>query len=291
MSIADDLRMQLRMGDVTIRLIFINIVLFAIPHIFFGVLHLFRIHIDFMSYVSLSSDPAQLLWKPWSLISYAFFHAGIMHILFNMLMLNFAGRIFLTFFTQKQLLGLYLASALFAGTVFIVCYMVLPMLSKLVVPMVGASGAVMAILFATMTYSPHMPIRLFLFGTVKLWHIVIVLLLIDLIQLSLENTGGHLAHLGGAFFGYIFVKQIQNGRDIVTWIASGLERITGRGKKKPPFSKVHKNYSRKPETSSKIVTKDKTQQQVDEILDKISRSGYDSLSKEEKDFLFRAGKQ
>ncbi|HEX8268820.1 MAG TPA: rhomboid family intramembrane serine protease [Flavobacterium sp.] len=295
MSILDDLKLQFRAGDVTMRLIFWNIAFFAVPLIFFGILQLFGIPINFLNYVSLSSDPGDLLWKPWSIISYAFFHGGILHILFNLLMLNFVGRLFLTFFTQKQLLSLYILGSVFAGFIYILCYMFFPALANVNATLVGASASVMAILFATVTYAPHMEVRLLLIGTVKLWHIAIVFLILDLIQLPLENTGGHLAHLGGAFFGYIYIQQLKNGTDIGRWLSNMIDKITNifSPKKKTPFRKVHKTYQPKPTPSptiSRIVTKDKAQQQLDEILDKISQSGYDSLSKEEKEFLFRAGK-
>lgn len=294
-SILDDLKLQFRSGDVTIRLIFLNLALFVIPFVVVAILSMFGIRFDFLKYVSLSSFPEDLLWKPWSLITYAFFHAGIWHILFNLIMLNFSGRLFLTFFTQKQLLGLYIVSAIFAGIVYLFCYMFFPALSGLRVSMVGASGAVMAILFATTAYSPHMPLRLFLFGNVKLWHIATVLIIIDLIQLPAGNTGGHLAHLAGAFFGYFFIRQLKAGNDIVSWMSNALESVgdmfSGK-RKKQPFKAVHRNPVKpSPKTTSRIVTKDKKQQQIDEILDKISKSGYDSLTKEEKDFLFRAGQQ
>jgi hypothetical protein len=159
--------------------------------------------------------------------------------------------------------------------------------------MVGASASVMAILFATVAYSPFMEMRLMFFGNVKLWHIAMVLIAVDLIQLPMNNTGGHLAHLGGAFFGYIYIQQLKNGRDICGWFSAILDALVNllSGKKAMPFKKVHRNYNQ-PITKnvSKIVTKDKAQQQIDEILDKISQSGYDSLNKEEKEFLFKAGK-
>ncbi|MET0760111.1 MAG: rhomboid family intramembrane serine protease [Flavobacterium sp.] len=293
MSIIEDLKMQFRIGDVVTKLIFWNVALFAIPSIIFGLLQLFRIHIDFLSYVSLSSNPIDLLWKPWSIISYAFFHFGIFHILFNLLMLNFSGRLFVTFFTQKQLLSLYFVGAIFAGIIYIVSYMFLPSLADTNTSLVGASASVMAILFATVTYSPLMEIRLFLFGNVKLWHIALVLIVIDLIQLPMNNTGGHLAHLGGAFFGYIYILQLKKGTDIIGWFTTILDALANlfAGKKSVPFKKVHRNYNQ-PTTKnvSKIVTKNKEQQQIDEILDKISQSGYDSLTKEEKEFLFKSGK-
>jgi membrane associated rhomboid family serine protease len=294
-TILDDLKLQFRMGDVATKLIFWNIALFAIPAIVFGLLSLFNINIDYLSFVSLSSRPADLLWKPWSLISYAFFHntQNIFHIIFNMLMLNFVGKLFITFFTQKQLLNLYMVSAIFAGLLYILCYMFFPALTRSDANLVGASGAVMAILVATATYQPMMEIRLFLFGNVKLVYMVLVFIIIDLIQLPMSNTGGHLAHIGGAFFGYLYIKQLQNGNDITIWfekIITVFATIFG-SRKTTPFKKVHKTYkARQEKTVSKIITKDKTQQQIDEILDKISKSGYDSLSKDEKEFLFKAGK-
>ncbi len=294
-SIFEDLKLQFRMGDVTTKLIIWNIALFAIPAIFFGLLTLFNIKIDYLSFVSLSSKPSDLLWKPWSIISYAFFHNinNIFHIIFNMLMLNFIGKLFTTFFSQKQLLNLYLVSGIFAGLLYIVSYMIFPALSRTDANLVGASGAVMAVLVATATFQPMMEIRLFFFGNIKLIYFVLVILAIDLIQLPMNNTGGHIAHLGGAFFGYLYINQIRNGNDITGWFEKIISFFAVLfGKRKPTtFKKVHKTYSpRKEKTVSKIITKDKTQQQIDEILDKISKSGYDSLSKEEKEFLFKAGK-
>jgi membrane associated rhomboid family serine protease len=289
-NILDDLKMQFRIGDVTTKLIFWNIALFVIPYGLFSVLSLFRLDVGFLYYVSLSSDPHDLSWKPWSLLTYAFFHAGIWHLVFNMLMLNFAGRLFHTFFTQKQMLGLYLLGGIVAGILYILCYTFFPALVAINTSLVGASAAIMAVLFATVAYQPNMEVRLLIFGNVKLWHIAVVLVIIDLLQLQMQNTGGHLSHLGGALFGYIYTKQLQSGRDLAGWIGNLLD--FSRRKQKTPFKKVHRNYQpAEKKTESKIVTKDKTQQQIDEILDKISRSGYDSLTAAEKDFLFRAGKQ
>lgn len=294
MSVLEDLKLQFKIGDVLTKLIFWNIAFFAIPSVLFGILPLFKINIDYLSYVSLSSNPNDLLWKPWSIFTYAFCHSSILHILFNLLMLNFAGRLFLIFFNQKQLLSLYFVGSLFAGTVFLLSYMFFPALANVNTSLVGASASVMAILFATVSYSPLMNIRLMLFGNVKLWHIALVLIVIDLFQLPMENTGGHLAHIGGAFFGYIYIQLLRNGTDICNWFTVILDAFSSLfgNRKSKPFKKVHRTYKAPIEKrASKIVTKDKVQQQIDEILDKISQSGYDSLSSEEKEFLFKAGKQ
>lgn len=292
-TIIEDLKLQFRSGDVITKLIFWNIALFAVPYILFGILKLSGFAISWMPYISLSSNISDLLWKPWSIISYAFFHVGIMHILFNLVMLHFSGRLFVTFFTQKQLLSLYFVGAIFAGIIYLISYTLLPALSKLNTELVGASGAVMAVLFAVATYAPMMQLRLLIIGNVKLWHIAIVILIIDLVQLSASNTGGHLAHLGGALFGYLYVTQIRKGSDITKWFTAIVDSVTNVFHRKPksPFKTIHKNVSPTPKsTASRIVTKSKTQQQIDEILDKISKSGYDSLTAEEKEFLFRAGK-
>ena len=279
-SIVDDLKMQYQFGGVAFRLIFWNVLCFVVSLLFF---YDFQLGVfNFPSWIALSSDLNSLISKPWTLISYAFFHHGVGHLFFNMMVLHFTSMLFLTFFNSKQFIGLYLLSALFSGVAFVVGYYFLQMNSS----MVGASGAIMAILVATTTYRPLMHVRLLFFGNVKLWHITAVILVLDFMQFKIENTGGHIAHLAGAFFGFIFIKLLQNGWDLSRILNNPLNKS-----KRTPFKKVHKNYS-KPTTkpSSRIVVKDKTQQQIDEILDKISQSGYDCLTQEEKEFLFKAGK-
>ena len=283
-SIIDDLKQEYKFGGITQRLIYWNIACFIVSYVIFGLLQ-----IDFLSFVSLSSNPADLLWKPWSILSFSFFHSDFIHIFFNLIVLHFSGQLFLTFFTQKQLLGLYLLSALFSGAVFVVAFYLMEVVS----PIVGASGAIMAILVATTVYQPLMNLRLMLIGNVKLWHVTVVVLLIDVMQLRLENSGGHIAHLAGAFFGFVFIKFLQNGTDLSKIVSNLFDFFVNLFTKteSKPFKKVHRNYQKpvsKP--ASRIVSKDKTQQQIDEILDKISKSGYDCLTKEEKEFLFKAGK-
>lgn len=288
-SIIDDLKQQYKFGGIAQRLIYWNIACFLVSYVIFGLLKYVNIDINFLQYVSLSSNPMDLLWKPWSIVSYSFFHSGIFHIFFNLIILNFSSQLFLTFFNQKQLLGLYILSAIFSGIVFVFSFYLMNIIS----PIVGASGAIMAILVATTTYQPLMNLRLLIIGNVKLWHVTVVILLIDLMQIQSENSGGHIAHLAGAFFGFIFIKLLQNGTDLTKIVSNLFDFFVNLFHKKEstPFKKVHKNYN-KPiaKSTSKIVTKDKTQQQIDDILDKISRSGYDCLTKEEKEFLFKAGK-
>ena len=287
MNIIDDLKLQYKMGGIAIRLIFWNILCFLVSLLFF---YNFKAGaFDFPSWIALSSEPSDFIVKPWTFLTYAFLHDGFLHLFFNMMVLNFSSTLFLTFFTPKQYFGLYILSAIFAGIAFVTGYYFLNLSSAIV----GASAAIMAILVATTTYHPLMNIRLLFIGNVKLWHITFVIIVIDLMQFRLENTGGHISHLSGAFFGFIFIKLLQNGIDLSKIVSRFLDFFANLFSKSSstPFKAVHKNYSKPVEKStSRIITKDKAQQQIDEILDKISQSGYDSLTKEEKEFLFKAGK-
>jgi len=287
MNILDDLKLQYKLGGIAIRVIFWNIACFLISLVFFY--QYSGGGFAYPDWLALSSDPNVFLFKPWTFLTYAFLHFTFLHLLFNMMVLNFASQLFLTFFTQKQYLGLYILSAVFSGIVFVLSYYFLNYSASIV----GASAAIMAILVATTTYQPLMNVRLLLIGNVKLWHITAVILILDLMQLRLGNMGGHISHLAGAVFGFIFIKLLQNGTDLSVIVSKILDFFINLFKKSPntPFKKVHKNYKKPTQTStSRIVTKDKTQQQIDEILDKISQSGYDCLTKEEKEFLFKAGK-
>lgn len=289
MNILDDLKLQYKLGGVAHRLIYWNIACFLISLVFF---YQFQSgSFSFPSWVALSTNPADFIFKPWTFLTYAFLHEGFWHLAFNMMVLNFASQLFLTFFTQKQFFGLYVLSAIFAGIVFVVCYYFINVSTAIV----GASAAIMAILVAVTTYQPLMQVRLLLIGNVKLWHLTAVLIILDLMQFrSDSNMGGHISHLAGAVFGFLYIKALQNGTDMSVIITKIIDFFANSFRKSPstPFKKVHKNYAAKPveKRTSRIVTKDKTQQQIDEILDKISQSGYDSLTKEEKDFLFKSEK-
>jgi len=298
MGILDELKSEYKFGGIVQRLIFWNVGLFVIPMIIFSILKLSGIYLpefdwtlgSTQNWFALSSEFTDL-WKTWTLITYAFLHHDFFHLLFNMLMLFFAGRVFLTFFTQKQLFGVYIQSAIIAGLMFIIGYSTIPALTNVSAAMVGASASIMAILVAAATYAPQYSVRLMLIGMVKLWHIALGLVVIDLIYISAENTGGHIAHLAGALYGFIYIKLLQNGTDMTKSIVGFQTFVENlfKPKKKTPFKAVHRNPATTARTTVKK-EKDITQKQIDDILDKISKSGYDSLTKAEKDFLFRAGK-
>lgn len=286
MNIIDDLKLQYKVGSVAFRIIYWNVGCFLVSLVFFY--QYSGGFFTFPSWIALSTDLGDFAVKPWTFLTYAFFHDGFFHLLFNMMVLNFSSQLFLTYFTQKQLLGSYLLGAIFAGLIFVISYYFLGINTVIV----GASAAIMTVLVAVTTYQPLMNVRLLILGNVKLWHITAVLLILDLMQFRLDNMGGHISHLSGALFGFLYIKLLENGTDLSVGVTKVIDFFANRFKKSPstPFKKVHKNYNKPTEQrASKIVTKTKSQQQIDEILDKISQSGYDSLSKEEKDFLFKAG--
>ena len=285
MNILDDLKLQYNTGGMVQKLIFWNIGCFLLSLVFFYSFSVGSFQIP--TWIALSSDFGTFIRTPWTLITFNFFHAGFLHLIFNLMVLHFSGRLFSTYFTDKQLLGVYVLGGIFSGVTFVLSYIFIGKAGLLV----GASGAIMAILIATATYAPFMLLRIPLIGIVKLWHVAFVILLVDLIQMPLDNTGGHLAHLGGALFGFIYIKLLQSGTDLTKPFSMFLNAIANlfQPKKKTPFKKVHRNTMKNVVNSSES-KKDFTQKQIDDILDKISKSGYDSLTKEEKEFLFKAGK-
>lgn len=235
-------------------------------------------------YLALPSYLPKLLIRFWTPFTYMFMHAGAKHILFNMLWLYFMGQIFEEFLGRRRLTGLYLLGGLTGALFFVVSYNVFPLFIQSGMfkegTLVGASASVMAVAVGAATIAPYYSIRLFLFGDVRLVWLVMVYVLIDILGVTGINAGGQISHLGGALMGFIYVKQLQNGND---WITS----IAGLFKRKPKLKVASTNYNgaAKAAASSKPA-----QDEVDRILDKISQSGYDNLSKQEKEILFRASK-
>lgn len=230
--------------------------------------------------------------QPWSIITYSFFHGGIWHLLMNMLLLYYTSKILLNLFDPKRFLNVYFLGVISGGLAYILSYNIFPVFLESALPLVGASAGVMAVLIFVCTYLPNQEIRLFVFN-IKLWYIGAAFVLMDLIQIPYSNSGGHIAHLGGALLGYFYARQLTEGRDIGAGFSKFVDGLTNTFKskeKKGPLKTVYKNKTTVRSSNSKR-EKDSNQRQIDDILDKISKSGYESLSKAEKDFLFKAGKE
>ena len=234
----------------------------------------------------------EFLGQPWSLVTYSFFHAGLGHIFWNMLMLYFTGRIFLNLFDNQRFLAVYFLGVIIGGLVFMLSYNIFPTLLNTNTALIGASAGVTAVLIFICAYIPNQEVRVIFFN-VKLWYVGAFFVLIDLIQIPAGgNVGGRLAHLGGALLGYVYARQLLNGNDIgagFTKMMTGLVNLFKKREKKGPLKTVYKKGKSK--KASFDYDKEARQRKVDAILDKISKSGYESLSKAEKDFLFKAGKE
>ncbi|MEZ4779042.1 MAG: rhomboid family intramembrane serine protease [Flavobacteriaceae bacterium] len=283
---------QFKTADIITKLIVINAVVFLVLIIASA---LFQWNINTLTqWFVLPESFSHFITQPWSLITYNFIHTGFWHILFNMLWLYFFGRYVTNLFSEQRFLTIYLLGGIAGGILYIISYNIFPAFALQIGTLQGASAAVMALMGFSATYSPHAPIRIFTIN-LKLWHVALFFIVWNLVSLStLKNAGGILAHLGGAFFGYVYARQLLKGNDI----GSGFERLLAlflrvfKPKKKKPFKKVHRNKTtQKPSQRFNKETKTDYQKQVDQILDKIGKSGYESLTKEEKDFLFKAGKE
>lgn len=299
MNTIEQAKYKFRMASVVEKLIVINVLIFVLMYLIQVVFFLFEMPLNTISdWLVFSKDPEDLLYKPWSIITYAFLHQGIFHIFFNMLILYYFGNYFLTYFTPKRLLNFYFLGAIAGALVYLLSYNFFPVFSGVGRSyMLGASASVMAILVGIATKVPNLGVRLVLIGTVKLWHIAAVFIVLDLVRMPLGNAGGHLAHLGGAFLGYLYVKQLDRGNDIGAWWETFSDWFVGlfSSSKEKPFRTVHRNKKAQKTTpkSRKPSGQDKGEKQkkIDTILDKISKSGYDSLTKDEKDFLFKSGNE
>jgi len=261
------------------KIIFLNLACFIFPYILNTFFFLFDYsNFSIISWFELSSDLKKIIFKPWSIISYSFFHSGFFHLFWNMIILLYSGQIFLNLFTNKMFLSTYFVGVIFGGIIFIFCYNVFPVFFNSYSTMIGSSAGVMAILIFICVYSPNYEIRI-LFFNIKLLYIGLFFVFFDIIQIPYGNAGGHFAHLGGSLVGFIYARQIKNGKDILDSFSFLIISIFYKNKKKE--NKIIKNDYRN------ILHKDINQKKIDQILDKINSSGYDSLSKEEKDFLFK----
>lgn len=305
MNIWQDIKWQYRYGSDLIKLILINIAVFVVINLISLPFMLFlknqNLSPDIInSFFSLRASFTGLLHHPWGIFTYMFIHAGFFHILFNMLGLYWFGQIVQDMIDKPKILPIYIFGGFFGGILYILAYNVFPVFSNVVssATCIGASAGVMAIVLAAATIAPDYELRFAIFGNIKIKWIALAYVILDLINIQNGNAGGHIAHLGGALFGFIFIKQLQNGTDFskpfyaVTDFFSGL--FKKKSKLKVEYKKEYAYTSSGKQTKSNTTQQKETiskQEKLDAILDKINRSSYDSLSKEEKDFLFKISQE
>ncbi len=294
MNLWERLQYDWKRGSVIVQLIFINVAVFIFANVILGIIDLMpqlRTGVYFFDWFSLSSDPKQLLYHPWSLITYGFLHKSLWHILFNMLWLYWIGSILVEYLGNRKVLPIYLYGILAGGLLFLLFFNFQVSATH---TLIGASAGVMAVVWATVALLPDYRINLLFIGSIPLIYVAAFLSILDLFSItSSNNAGGAVAHIGGALMGYFFIKLYQNrGIDLSIGFNKIFDRITTLFYR-PKSKSVHvsyrnKNVSNKAKHKKSTVLHDMDQEeQLNSILDKINESGYNSLSKEEKEFLFK----
>lgn len=286
-----------RPNNALIQIIIINLIVFLFINISGATLWLFNLD-GYSSYLvrffTMPGTLENLLYRPWTLITYFFTHTGFFHILFNMLFLYWFGKLVVEYLGARRFTAIYVLGGIAGGLIYLTLYNLIPRLSTFapVSELIGASGAVYAVVVAAATLMPNYTFYLFLLGPVRIKYIALVGIILSYIQIS-GNPGGNFAHLAGALIGYLFIRQLQKGSDIGKPVYATLNFITGLFSKR---SKIKVTY-RKEEgggynnTAKRGKTDINPQSELDAILDKISARGYESLTKEEKQKLFNASKR
>ncbi len=276
------------------RLILVNTIIYLIVNI----IGLFALLFNLTDSISLSpiarflalpADLSNLASKPWTIFTYMFLQEDFFHLLFNMIMLYFGGMIFQEYLSQKKLFWTYIFGGISGAVFFILAFNVFPVFTSISSSAIamGASASVLAIIITISTYVPDYTVRLFLFGELKLKYLAIAFIVIDVLSIQAGNPGGHIAHLGGALWGFIYAFSLKKGNDLYkifynfqlpkfTWNKKKAKFSTSQSKNGRPLSDTEYNKKRAA-----------TQEEIDHILDKISKSGYSSLSNKEKELLFK----
>jgi membrane associated rhomboid family serine protease len=249
--------------------------------------------------LALPSDPIKSILKPWTFLTYMFTHFSFRHLLFNMIILYFSGKMLMEYLGEKRMLALYIYGGLAGGILYIVLYNISPILVS--GSMVGASAGVIAILVAGALYMPQLPVKLWGIIEIKYWMLAAGLVLLDILSLTGSNAGGHIAHLGGAVVAYFFIQSMRKGNEWNVYLFQVIDHIrsmiySSRKKKtKRGFSFGDRSYIKYQDVKKKKQSPNgqPTPEEsvlMDEILDKIKDLGYDSLTKDEKAFLFKISK-
>lgn len=290
-DIFTNLKQNFKVGDVLTKLIYINVGIFVLIRLVSVFLMLFNINsTSFLQYLQFPSSPELFLYRPWTVFTYMFTHFDVLHILFNMLWLYWFGKLFLTYWGERQLGGLYVWGGIAGSVLFMLSYNIFPYFQHLANDsyLMGASASVMAIVFAVAFYQKDLEVNLLIVGKVKLIYLAIFTFVIDLLAITSSNAGGHLAHIGGALLGIYFAVQIQKGKDLTSPMNRLIDWFVNLGKRKP---KMKVSYKRTETDYEYNARKHQEIVDLDSILDKLKRSGYESLSSDEKKRLFDASRK
>ena len=289
MGIWEDIRKTFRNGNNLTKLIYINIAVFILITITAVIGFLLNNQFIAEKALNILAVPASLkalLLRPWTLVSYMFLHKDIWHILFNMLWLYWFGGIFLEYLDQKKLVAVYLLGGISGAIVYILSFNVFPAFTGIVSESVaiGASASVMAVVIAIAAYVPDYSVQLLLLGRVKIKYMALAIFVLTSVMDFSVNSGGKLAHIGGAFFGYFYTLNLRQGRDFGIGLNKIIDSLVTIFKPRKKLKVTHKKTANEYEYNR---IKAEHQAHINKILDKISKGGYDSLTKEEKEILFK----
>ena len=295
MDIKEEIHNSFKEGTTLTKLIYINLGVFLVVGLIASILTLFKVDPGWTRLLMLPADFQALLNTPWTIISYMFSHTGFIHLLFNVLMLFWFGKFFMELFSQRDLVGLYLIAGVAGGIFYLLAYHTFPFFEEKIAGsyLLGASASVLGIIVAVAVTAPNYPVRFlplrFLFmGEIRLKWIAVGGVIISLLNVASSNAGGEIAHLGGAFAGYVFAVTYKKGINITTWVNTLLDVLVDLFRKKPELKVTH----RRPMTDQEYNLKKKQENDnIDRILEKIKKGGYESLSKEEKQELFRVSQK
>ena len=294
MRLANKIKNEFLNSSILYKIIYINISIFLLVEVMKVIFNIFEIENHFQSYINnnliLLSDTSKLISQPWSLLTYILFHnasnilhINIFHLLFNTICLHFGGKLFLQYFSERQFITTYFLGGISGGLLYIISIKYLPSIELLhrineLGPLIGSSGAVLAILIAITTHIPNYNLKIPLMGFIRVKYIAYFLLLSSILGIDGSNGGGNLAHIGGAIFGFLYIK---------------LQTNTKRSKKNnKSFIKYLINIFTSFNSKKSVKENKKNNQKaIDIVLEKISKSGYNSLNKDEKDLLFKASKK
>ena len=291
-----DLKNGFKRGNISLQFIYINVGVFVVSTLVGVILMLFNWGgMSWLQWLELPAWLSQFVVQPWSLFTYMFLHAGVLHLLFNMLWLYWFGEMFLSIYSARHFQGLYILGGICGGLFYMLAYNVFPYFAPYVYGsyLLGASASVLAVVVATAARLPEYRVNFMFIGAVRLKYVALFVVLMDLLFVTSGNGGGHIAHLGGALAGWWFAWSLGKGRDVTRWVNKVFDVLSGgikvsRSPKKPKM-KVEKG-GREADYDYNA-NKKRQNDEIDRILDKLKQSGYSSLSTEEKKRLFDASKR
>ncbi len=290
MNIVDEIKDSFKQGTTLHKLIYLNLGLFLvvqIVRIVFLLSNTPELYDTFLRYLAIPSNPEVLARRPWTVFTYMFLHEGFLHILFNLLWLYWFGQVFIQELGLKKLLSTYLVGGLMGGLLFVLFYNIFPVFAQVKGSAIalGASASVMAVVVATATYNPDRKMHMMFIGPVKIGYIALAMfILTSMVDFSV-NTGGKIAHIGGALTGFLFAYYYRQGKDITRGFDRFMDQIATWFK--PRKSNMKVTHKRSADDLEYNKNKKEEQKEVDKILEKISKGGYESLTSKEKELLFK----